>query len=67
MGWASELPLLVKMNNLPKEHQPQSDDPDFWDVWTGKSERKIDWEKVANDWQGDAEADNTNSRKANTN
>ena len=67
MGWASRLPLLVKMNNLPKEHQPQSDDPDFWDVWTGKSERKIDWEKVANDWQGDAEADNTNSRKANTN
>ena len=67
MGWASELPLLVKMNNLPKEHQPQSDDPDFWDVWTGKSERKKDWEKVANDWQGNAEAANANSGKASTN
>ena len=67
MGWASELPLLVKMNNLPKEHQPQSDDPDFWDVWTGKSERNKDWKKVANDWQGDAEAANTNSGKASTN
>ena len=64
MGWASELPLLVKMNNLPKEHQPQSDDPDFWDVWIGKNVRKIDWEKVANDWPGNAEADNTSEKSA---
>ena len=28
--------LLVKMNDLPKSQQPRSDDPDFWDVWTGK-------------------------------
>ena len=52
MGWASELPILVKMNDLPKVQQPQSDDPDFWDVWTRKKERDTDWQKIADDWQG---------------
>lgn len=32
LGWASELPVLVQMNNLPKEQQPSSHDPDFWAV-----------------------------------
>jgi uncharacterized protein len=54
LGWASELPLLVKMNDLPKSQQPRSDDPDFWDVWTGKEKRKADWKPVADDWQGPA-------------
>jgi uncharacterized protein len=39
------------MNELPKEQQPHSDDPDFWDVWTGRNERNVDWKKVAEDWQ----------------
>jgi hypothetical protein len=58
LGWASELPVLVKMNDLPKSHQPRSDDPDFWNVWTGKDEngklveRKADCRLVADDWQG---------------
>lgn len=51
LGWASELPVLVRMNNLPKEQQPQSDDPDFWDVWTGNTKRNVDWKEIANDWQ----------------
>ena len=37
LGWASELPILVKMNDLPKVHQPHSDDPEFWNVWTRQS------------------------------
>jgi hypothetical protein len=58
LGWASELPVLVKMNDLPKSQQPRSDDPDFWNVWTGKDpdgrivQRKADWKPVADDWQG---------------
>lgn len=58
LGWASELPVLVKMNDLPKSQQPRSDDPDFWNVWTAKDanndpvERKTDWKPVAADWQG---------------
>lgn len=60
LGWASELPVLVKMNDLPKSQQPHSDDPDFWNVWTGKGpggevvERKVNWKPVADDWQGPA-------------
>jgi hypothetical protein len=58
LGWASELPILVKVSNLPDSQQPRSDDPDFWDVWTGKNfagepvERKADWKTIADDWQG---------------
>ncbi len=58
LGWASELPVLVKMNDLPKSQQPHSDDPDFWNVWIGKDdngkmvERKADWKSVADEWQG---------------
>ncbi|MDD4972088.1 MAG: ATP-binding protein [Paludibacter sp.] len=52
VGWAFPIPVLVEMNFLEKEHRPRSNDPSFWDVWTGNSEREIDWEKVAKDWQG---------------
>ena len=58
LGWASELPVLVKMDNLPKKQQPQSDDPDFWNVWTRMDEndtevtRKADWKPIVKDWQG---------------
>jgi hypothetical protein len=57
LGWASELPVLVKMNDLPKSQQPHSNDPDFWNVWTGEDaegkrvERKADWEPIVADWQ----------------
>jgi len=57
LGWAAELPVLVRMNDLPEKQQPQSDDPDFWNVWTGINmdgktiERNVDWEKIADDWQ----------------
>lgn len=54
LGWASELPVLVRMNDLPEEQRPQSDDPDFWNVWTGGEggEREVDWKRIADDWQG---------------
>lgn len=57
LGWASELPVLVQMNNLPDEHRPKSDDPDFWAVWSGKDnkgeavERSVDWKAITDDWQ----------------
>ena len=61
LGWASELPVLVQMNSLPKEQRPKSDDPDFWAVWSGegleedkngqKIERSVDWQEIAADWQ----------------
>jgi DNA helicase HerA-like ATPase len=57
LGWASELPVLVQMNQLPEHHRPKSDDPDFWAVWSGQDrdgetvEREVDWKAIADDWQ----------------
>jgi hypothetical protein len=57
LGWASELPVLVKIDDLPKSQQPHSDDPDFWNVWIGKDtdgnvvERKAEWKPIADNWQ----------------
>jgi hypothetical protein len=68
LGWASELPVLVKMNDLPKSQQPRSDDPDFWNVWTGKDEkgnpveRKTNWQDISDDWQQKTSS-NTNVEK----
>lgn len=52
LGWASELPVLVRMNDLTEEQRPQSDDPDYWNVWTGKELRDVDWKQITDDWQG---------------
>lgn len=52
LGWASELPIMVRMNYLENHQRPDSGDPDFWQVWSGEEERPIDWAKIAKDWQG---------------
>lgn len=61
LGWASEMPVLVRMNALPEHQQPKSADPDFWAVWSGKDidkngnevsvERAVDWKAIADEWQ----------------
>lgn len=57
LGWASELPVLLKMNDLPRSQQPRSDDPEFWGVWVGKNDtgealpRPTNWERLAEEWQ----------------
>lgn len=57
LGWASELPILMKVRDLPFENRPQSDDPDFWDVWSRENskgeevQREVDWKRIADDWQ----------------
>src|ERR1035441_7161219 len=58
LWWASELPLLVRIDDLPEAQQPHSDDPDFWNVWTGKDDegedvqRDANWKPIADGWQG---------------
>ena len=52
VGWAFPIPVLVEMNYLEKSQRPSSNDPSFWDVWTGNKEREIDWDKIVKDWQG---------------
>ena len=51
LGWAAELPVLVRMNDLPQAQQPRSEDPEFWKVWTGEEDRTIDWNAIADVWQ----------------
>lgn len=51
LGWASELPVLMQMNALPEDQQPKSNDPDFWQVWSGKVGRAVDWKAISDDWQ----------------
>jgi len=51
LGWAAELPILVRMNDLKKEEQPYSNDPEFWDVWTKKEDRPVNWKPIADRWQ----------------
>jgi uncharacterized protein len=57
LGWASELPILVKIRSLSPDQQPQSNDPDFWDVWTRKDKnakvvkRPVNWKTITDDWQ----------------
>ncbi len=53
LGWASPIPILIEMNDLEKKYRPKSDDPDFWDVWTGNAERKVNWKDIAEEWQKD--------------
>uniref|UniRef100_UPI0039BF5911 ATP-binding protein n=1 Tax=Pectinatus frisingensis TaxID=865 RepID=UPI0039BF5911 len=50
LGWASELPVMVKMNYLGKEHRPQSNDPEYWNSWIENREN-IAWKNIANSWQ----------------
>jgi uncharacterized protein len=56
LGWATELPVLTHIRELTLEQQPQSQDPDFWDVWTGKKDRDVNWESIAKEWQEQAES-----------
>ncbi|MFA6084194.1 ATP-binding protein [Mucilaginibacter sp.] len=53
LGWASPIPILVEINELEKKYRPKSDDPDFWEVWTGETERKEDWKAIADEWKGE--------------
>ncbi|MGC9986056.1 MAG: DUF87 domain-containing protein [Polyangia bacterium] len=52
LGWATPIPVLVEVDELPELQRPQSSDPDFWAVWTHKKERPIDWTSIVRDWSG---------------
>lgn len=52
LGWATPIPVLLEVDELPDEQRPQSADPDFWDVWTLAEDRVVDWNAIANEWSG---------------
>ncbi len=51
LGWAAPIPIIVEMNTLEEKDRPKSKDPQFWDVWTGKEEREINWKDITDEWQ----------------
>lgn len=50
LGWASPMPALVQITELDETHRPQSKDPQFWDVWTGRETRDGGWQAVIDKW-----------------
>ena len=52
LGWAATVPTLVEITELPEDQRPRSSDPKFWDVWTGREERPIEWKRIVDDWTG---------------
>jgi hypothetical protein len=51
LGWAAPSPIIVEMNTLEDNDRPKSKDPEFWDVWTGKQEREVNWKDISDEWQ----------------
>lgn len=51
LGWATTVPLLVKIRDLPRDHRPHSDDPQFWDTWIGTKPTAVDWDSLATEWR----------------
>ena len=67
LGWASELPIMVRMNYLEEQYRPKSDDPEYWNVWT-TSDRTVNWNTVAHRWQDYIEANpDSNNEEEETN
>lgn len=52
LGWAAQVPLLVRIRTLPEDQRPRSADPDFWKVWTGEEKRALDWGEISSVWTG---------------
>jgi DNA helicase HerA-like ATPase len=52
LGWATPIPVLVEIDELPDAQRPQSADPDFWKVWTLAEERSVDWGAISQQWSG---------------
>ena len=53
VGWALDVPTLVRIDDLDPEHQPRSADPDFAALWRGDSRSDERWERVVEDWVSD--------------
>ena len=50
LGYASPIPKMLVLQELPREHRPQSSDPPIWDVWRGVEPRPVDWATLAKGW-----------------
>lgn len=51
LGWATPVPVLVEMRDLPKDHRPDAGDPGFWQKWCEPGDPQFTWQPVADPWQ----------------
>lgn len=56
LGWASELPVMVRMNYLNEQFRPKSDDPDYWSTWV-ESNTSVKWSEISYEWQDYSEVE----------
>ncbi len=52
LGAAVKIPVMIEVPELTKDGRPHSEDPNYWEVWTGIEDRPINWKNIADDWQG---------------
>ena len=50
VGWAIDVPTVVRIADLPEHHRPRSEDPDFAGSWRADSAEGAQWAAVATDW-----------------
>lgn len=51
LGWATAVPLMLRVRDLRPEHRPHSDDPEFWATWIGERTPTVDWSGLAAEWR----------------
>lgn len=51
LGWATSVPLMLRVRDLKPDERPHSADPKFWATWTRAAPTSIDWPGVADEWR----------------
>ena len=52
LGWALDIPAVVRTLDLPVDYRPLSSDPEFEATWRGERDPNLEWNDVAKDWVG---------------
>lgn len=60
VGWAIEIPTLVRVADLDHKFRPDSSDPDLSAAWTGQGSPSS-WEAVAEGWGGRHDAEESSA------
>ena len=50
LGWAIDVPTVVRVSDLDERFQPRSADPDFRGTWSGANSDHVKWLDVARSW-----------------
>lgn len=51
VGWALDIPTMVRISHLDTSYRPRSADPDFAATWSGDAVVRSDWNPIVTEWQ----------------